>query len=230
MAFLTQLSEVVGFEKHHLTRQKLRNPKNLGTNHTFITGHFTPAIFELNESTKKCFKMTVLREPVDRAVSAFFFHQHEPEEVDKCLTSKMRRVNKSISKMRKNCRLWWQYSNDMTRQIAGLSDTKWHTGLEDPYMISSITNQTHLDRAKEHLEKDFDAVCYLHDLPSCAEKVMKAFHLNANDLDVSMMVADKNSAFRTKSRPKKVDDEIIEKFRKVNNIDLELYNWTLSRF
>ncbi|ACI64102.1 hypothetical protein THAPS_264495, partial [Thalassiosira pseudonana CCMP1335] len=49
---------------------------NFFTDHTLTIGHFTTRLFDLKPELKECFTFTVLREPVDRAISAYYFHSH----------------------------------------------------------------------------------------------------------------------------------------------------------
>lgn len=219
-SFLRQVAEAAGLKKQPIYHEK--NPYNISADQTFTIGHFTTALFELNPKMKQCYKMTVLREPIDRAISAYFFHKHNHEkDVGKCLNTE--------KKVRMKCRLWWQYSNDITRRLAGLDDTAWNTWL-NKRTYSSIPNQTHLEKAKQNLVNNFDAVCYLQDLPACADKILKAFHLDStiHDIDTSMLKVDKNNAYKNKKRPKKIDDKWLEQFTKLNELDQDLYAWALS--
>ena len=221
--FLRQVAEAAGLEKQSIYHEK--NPYDISADKTFTIGHFTTALFDLNPKLKQCYTMTVLREPVDRAMSAFFFHKHNHErDIDKCLS------DNTEKKVRMRCRLWWQYSNDITRRLAGLDDTSWNTWL-NKRSYSSIPNQTHLEKAKENLVNNFDAVCYLQDLPLCADKILKAFHLDdstLHDIDTSMLKLNKNNAYKTKKRPEKIDAKRLKQFTKLNALDQDLYAWSLS--
>ncbi|KAL7461123.1 hypothetical protein ACHAXS_001552 [Conticribra weissflogii] len=121
---------------------------NLSFNNTVTTGHFTTILFDKSLHSESCFKMTVLREPVSRAISAFFYHKHNyPRDVDSCLSTG------DVDTSRKGtrpCRLQWQYSNDMTRRLAGLPDTKWLTFLEDQYLASTPNQSEYLGQIIIH--------------------------------------------------------------------------------
>lgn len=91
----------------------------------------------------------------------------------------------------------------------------------------------HLARAKENLNKYFDAICFLDNLPSCADMVHKAFYSNqtvSGSLDATMMNVSKKNKFATRTRPNKLDDETMERFKSLNELDIELYNWALLNF
>ena len=133
-SFLKEIANERGFQTQGIYNKKFIDPKQIKINNTLISGHFSPAFFELNNSTKQCFKMTVLRNPIDRAISAFFFHGHKyPAEVRTCLNTTI------VNTTHPRCSLKWQYSNDMTRQLSGLRDTKWNTYLENNYFSTVPT-------------------------------------------------------------------------------------------
>ena len=75
------------------------------------------------------------------------------------------------------------------------------------------------------------ATSYLQeDLPACADKILKAFHLDStiHDIDTSMLKKNKNNAYKNKKRPKKIDDKRLEQFTKLNELDQDLYTWAGS--
>eukprot|EP00980_Cylindrotheca_fusiformis_P013026 scaffold3254_cov98-Cylindrotheca_fusiformis.AAC.7 len=227
------------------------------THKAYIQGHFTTRIFVEYPELQDCFTMTVLREPVDRAVSAFFFHRHRIEQIDYCLSKDD--ANLLL------CRNYWQYSNDMTLRLAGPPDIPWQSSAlgksavvanetkpnnetpqqlkqrirrskiikrRDRYATSKVvtTNETHLVDAKTNLMQYFDLVCFLSDLPSCAEQVLATFRMDPADMDVSMMTLNKDNVHKTRTRPKRLPSDAFLKFQGANQLDLELYNWALSNF
>lgn len=243
---------------------------DLQVNNTLTLGHFTTLLFEEEPSFRQCFTMTVLREPVDRAISAFFYHGHKLDEIDRCLEAatnatkrwharrnltkrqykndtaassrvKPRRqdiTHKIAGKRRARrhtdvCRSNWQYSNDSTRRLAGSRSIKWNTKAETKFGIPQPDRQ-HLKVAQMKLLKEFDLVCFTHDLPSCADKVMEAFRLQSRDerlsIGLSRMTASVDPKFKTSSRPDKLDAEDMDKFRKANLLDTKLYDWALQNF
>mmetsp|Transcript_38679 Transcript_38679/g.81333 ORF Transcript_38679/g.81333 Transcript_38679/m.81333 type:complete len:320 (+) Transcript_38679:390-1349(+) len=237
--FLENLADrFMKFKRQGTSAKPSLNITDLEVNQTYTMGHFTTLLFEKQPSFRDCFKMTVLREPVDRAISAFFFHNHVSEEIGQCLNAGGNNdTNITATKEGvEGCKFQWQYSNDMTRRLAGFPDTEWNICRENKYWAAR-PNRTHLDHAKENLQKYFDAVCFLHELPLCVDKVLEAFRLDRMDirlksarlkLSLSRMTTNSNSKTKTKSRPYSLDDEAMEKFRNVNEHDIELYNWALS--
>ncbi|KAL7504692.1 hypothetical protein ACHAXN_002274 [Cyclotella atomus] len=200
---------------------------DLQIDNTFTIGHFTTLLFQEQPKFRDCFKVTLLREPVDRSISAYFFHGHKAREIDYCLQNPLQS---------RRCRYHWQYSNDMTRQLAGSRDRKWNTYFEHPINVPP-PNRTHLESAKMKLMTDFDLVCFTDDLPSCATGVLDAFHLNRNEANANlteglshMTATVKDEFYVTKTRPKQLDNTTMTKFIKVNELDLELYNWAVDHF
>jgi hypothetical protein len=203
------------------------DPQILGRKHRFrLMGHFSTKLFDIHPSLRDCFVMTVLRQPVDRAISAFFFHGHSSRGIKKCLSNS--------TATRTQCWLYWQYSNDMTRFFAGLDDMPWNTymwGKNKNIPVPQPTNFS-LDEAKRKLKEYFDLVCFLNDLPSCAERLLSAFQLGTNEtgINVSVMAKNKTGIFRTQSRPNELRKESMLRFQKANTVDKELYDWAISNF
>mmetsp|Transcript_38941 Transcript_38941/g.81844 ORF Transcript_38941/g.81844 Transcript_38941/m.81844 type:complete len:347 (+) Transcript_38941:153-1193(+) len=235
-SFLRSISEgIMKFKRQsNYKSQHATDIQKWQVNQTYTLGHFTTILFEMQPKFRQCFKVTILREPVDRAISAFFFHGHKHAEIDSCLKIEGN-ISGSTHQTKRNspgsrCMLSWQYANDMTRQLAGRPDTKWNQYAIDRYSYSSV-NGTHLDHAKTNLLKYFDAVCFMHKLPSCVEKVLEAFQVQKNNatLDLSLVYTNKTTnKFKTGSRPASLDSAALEKFRRVNKLDIELYDWALS--
>ncbi|CAJ1955918.1 unnamed protein product [Cylindrotheca closterium] len=298
----------------------------------FVQGHFTARIFDTYPELKECLIMTVLRQPVDRAISAFFFHNHRRYEIDKCLSSenydplrnstgddagdanrhhqeeeeppgmviqrgnattilmsstmtsqkddlevgaksrlalarmnaqKLRNSNRRSGGGNQRCKLFWQYSNDMTLRFAGLPELPWKSWemsergrkwrkdknmhqafekarLQNLFSVSSIpqANETHLERAKANMKNYVSLVCFLHDLPSCAKRILQAFQLDVgNDssseiIDLSIMSANRTltTKFKTKSRPDQLEEKELQKFQEANRFDQALYDWALEQY
>jgi hypothetical protein len=203
-------------------------PKN-NTNGIFVQGHFSTDIFRVHPELQECFTMTVLRQPVDRAISAFLYHDHRPSQLDSCLSSEV--------KTRIRCRNYWQYSNDMTLRFAGPKEIHWKSSL-----VGKLTqrtrvpvpraNESHLADAKRNLKQYFDVVCFLHDLPSCANQILEAFQIDpsAAGIDLSMMTESKDTRFKTRKRPTELEQDDVRKFEEANHLDLELYNWAMALY
>jgi hypothetical protein len=117
----------------------------------------------------------------------------------------------------------------MTRYFAGPDDVPWKAYLPP----NASVNEAHLVDAKRKMKEYFDVVCFLHDLPSCANQILSAFQIDytvAARIDLSGMTTNKNSAFKTRERPNKLDSDSLLKFQNTNQLDLDLYNWALSTY
>ena len=204
-------------------------PEKMQPNRTFTKGHFTTRLFVLNPDFLRCYKLTVLREPIDRAVSAFFYHKHKLDDVDTCLVDGSDHTDDTERRCKYDDRR--QYSNGIVRQLAGL-----HPENSNGFVDTSRrpANRTHLEHAKQNLDKYFDTVCFLDDnLPVCMERVMKHFHMTPIEekyLNVTSLRLNKDNQYRTKSRPHNIDDMTVEKFQQANKLDIELYNFAKSRY
>ena len=113
-------------------------------------GHVTPYFAEKTH-TQQCWTLTVLRHPVDRVISAFYYHGHASQEWPACLTSSNTTIppSRHTSRWRRStrnqeqqlqprpfsragdpptnvfkdvyCNLWFEYRNDMVRRFANRS-------------------------------------------------------------------------------------------------------------
>eukprot|EP00980_Cylindrotheca_fusiformis_P013027 scaffold3254_cov98-Cylindrotheca_fusiformis.AAC.8 len=211
--------------RYRLYGQRL-NPQIL-RGRFLLVGHFTTRLLDLTPYLRECFVMTALREPVDRAISAFFFHGHTTDEIDRCLLHSRSSVT---------CKLYWQYSNDMTRYFAGMQNIPWNTyeiSTGKSYALPVPTpNNTSLEDAKQKLDDYFDLVCFLDDLPTCAEQLLQIFPLGTGKGGVNMsnMTKNKDNTFRTAERPDALQDNDMKKFQDANAMDEELYQWAVSKF
>jgi hypothetical protein len=228
--FLTQVlmgGSALNFSKHRVygsDKDKMW-PKN-NTDRIFVQGHFSTEIFRVHPELQECFAMTVLRQPVDRAISAFFYHNHRPSQLDYCLSSER--------KKRIRCRNYWQYSNDMTLRLAGPKEIHWKSSIVSKLTAPTVprANESHLADAKRNLKKYFDVVCFLHDLPSCANQILETFQIDpsAAGIGLSMMTERKDNQYKTRTAPTELVQDDMRKFQEANHLDLELYNWALSTY
>lgn len=217
-------------------------PEMIQANRTFTKGHFTTRFFVLNPSMKQCYTLTVLREPVDRAISAFFYHGHKLKDVDLCLLNVDDRHDLELSSVtsasdeKEECKYddRRQYSNGIVRQLAGLQPENGNGFLDTSRRPA---NSTHLQLAKQNLDKYFDAVCFLDDLPRCMLKVMRDFGISQSEqrtygLNVTKLSLNKDNEFRTASRLAihELDDSTLLKFKASNHLDQELYEYARSRY
>ena len=183
--------------------------------------------------------LRILREPVDRAISAFYFHGHRKGQIEGCLQVASNETNTRFQRKyrgRKICRSNWQYSNDMTRRFAGGSlDMSWNTRAGSRF-YKPTPNETHVHDAKLQLRL-FDLVCFTHDLPKCADGVLRKFHLSRESHDdeqirigLETMTPKVDPRWKTTNRPEELEESDMEKFRVANDLDIELYGWALETF
>ena len=118
-------------------------PEELRKDWIFIRGHWTPQ-FKTEYLRRNCWQITMLRDPVMHALSAFYFHGHGNNEWESCLRGSCTR-NMSNGDM---C-CAEQYVNGQTRQIAGGHGVDLYTGaLSLEFPLPS----TALPAAKANLE------------------------------------------------------------------------------
>lgn len=227
--FWDQLVEFVSLEEtpYRVYSTVAANPELINPLNRRIFGHFTTRIFQLNPRLQQCFTMTILREPVDRAVSAYFFHGKTFNDLHKCFA-------KSPLVRKQSCQYYWEYSNDMMRYFAPPREISWNSYYWGRKVVP-LAKSEHLIQAKQNIQRYFDLVCFLEDLPACAQKILNAFQLHNNvdvdiDIDVSMMRPLKNGTFGTNARPKTLDDDTWSKFQHANQLDIDLYQWARSNY
>ena len=177
-------------------------------------GHITPN-FEKVTGTESCAKITVLREPVDRVVSAFYFHGHKDKDWTSCLHGTLDK-----------CKLQYEYINDVVRRFANLG-TWWNSFKPSKYVVGTLPNDlSHaaLEKAKERLDK-FDYVCFLPDLRDCLQRFTKTVF----GVDVKLPEDIKKLPLGG-GKKKEVSDELRRQIEKANKLDVELYQWAQGRF
>ena len=245
-SFLTAVTDTFNFTKQNTYGEKNVHlqPSDLSVNRTFTLGHFTTRLFDEQPAFRKCFTITVLREPVDRAISPFYYHKHRTGQIEGCLqvassTNNNNTQFKQKYRGKKICRSNWQYSNDMTRRLAGgsLHGMSWNTRAGSRF-TKPIPNASHVHDAKLQLRL-FDLICFTHDLSKCADGVLRAFRLSResqhNDderirVSLEHMSPKVDPRWKTINRPDKLEESAMEKFREVNDLDIELYDWAIEKF
>ncbi|KAL7462550.1 hypothetical protein ACHAXS_002934 [Conticribra weissflogii] len=235
--FLKALANSMGFRFQGIYSERYTNATELSLMNTLTSGHFSTKIFEYNNMSHKCFTMTLLRNPIDRAISAFFYHGHKyPDDVDECLyyTDTSNETGQRPFE-KKTCKFKSQYSNDMTRRLCGMNGTKWNSYLEDKY-FSPTPNILDLQQAKDNLEKKFDAICFLDYLSSCVGKIRRPLQnfqqsvKRGDESSFAIMKTNNGNKFRTKTRPKILDSDTMDRFYYLNSLDIELYHWSMEKF
>jgi hypothetical protein len=190
-------------------------------NRVIHEGHLTPH-FEKVTNTHMCAKLTVMREPVERVVSAFYFHKrenHSLEEWQNCLHT--------------HCWLDYEYRNDVTRRFA--ARTQWWSSLErGQYLADRRDGEAGNERLLNLTEADMesaqeklmalDAVCFLDNLKGCVNRFVRdRFGLDT----VQWPSENLNRARRSKQD---VTDELRREIADANALDVRLYEWALRTF
>lgn len=184
-------------------------------------GHITPGFLDLVD-TSSCFRVTILREPVDRAISNFYYHRlwHNRGNTswitwDSCL-------NESATKAA--CPSAKDYHNLLVRQYSVVST--WNTFDKIAFRRLPVDRKS-LQAAKDFL-KGMDAVCFMHDLQSCRERVAAGalpVNLRAQLLNTRASGAKKNA-----HKHENVTDEVRQRLVEANKLDIELYEWAVREF
>jgi Sulfotransferase family len=184
-------------------------------------GHLTPH-FEKVTFTHTCAKLTVMRDPLERVISAFYFHKrdsHSLAEWENCLHT--------------SCWLDFEYRNDMTRRFAGR--TRWWNSLDrrgylDDYRNGGLDNEMLINVTEDDLEatkerlRTLDAVCFLTNLKPCVDQFVR----NAFGLDeVAWPSENLNKARRSK---RDVTGELRVEISEANQLDIRLYEWASKTF
>jgi hypothetical protein len=200
-----------------------RNRKVPRDNHTVASfskrathvGHIFPLFLDITD-THKCRRMTILRDPIDRVVSLFYYQKNNESMWDECLFGE-----------NKSCPAQNQYRNDMTRMFTGYGTVPgtWSAfGMQLLGNNSSASSMDHsvLQDAKQFL-LDTDLVCFLDDFDRC-----KADLRNMLKLKTSNKVPPKLNVGRKKS--KNITNELLSKITSVNELDVELFEWAVLNF
>ena len=197
----------------------------------FFHGHRKKEIDRCLNAAAKVVKPSA--ELSERNLKEYANHYNKTIEIHNTSISQSQLLHKVVEHERKSerCRANWQYSNDMTRRLAGSSDHKWNTKAEHRYRLAQ-PDRGDLEDAKAKLITEFDVVCFMHDLPSCADQVLDAFQLSRNDENLgpglSHMTSTADSKFVTKTRPEELEENDMNRFREANLLDLELYDWAVK--
>ena len=146
--------------------------------------------------------MTMLRDPVARVMSAYYFILRRP------LNPLHRKVKKERLSIEDCIRLFPQRHNLQCRLIAGVKDA------------SSTGDGRLLDMAKEHLTKSFSVV-------GICERFEESLMLMATTFDWEILFY-KNCKV-SKTRPQ-IDPGTVEMIRDHNRLDVELYEFSKRLF
>lgn len=168
-------------------------------------GHLTMQ-FEQETQTQHCARMTLLREPVDRVISAFYYHMHKESDWEDCLQH--------------NCRLWWEYTNDMTRRFMNHGAT-WNSYVVNKYVQNDPLTQQSYVEAQENL-KTFHFICFIENMRDCVLRMGQHYGV---ELDLPAKLVE-----NVNKRRREVPDELKKRIAEHNSMDVSLYNWAKSKF
>jgi hypothetical protein len=191
------------------------------SNRATHVGHILPHFLDLT-NTHKCKRMTILRDPVDRVISLFYYQDHNETMWDDCLFGE--------SDNDESCRVRHQYQNDMTRMFTGSGTVP---GTWSAFGMKLLGNKTNpsasgmnmddsvLQNAKQFL-LDTDLVCFLDDFDRCEADLRNMLELEA--------IKEVPPALNLSNKTKIITKELLSKIRSVNKLDVELYEWAVINF
>jgi hypothetical protein len=177
-------------------------PRNYSVVHM---GHLT-AKFPRESHTLQCAKLTLLREPVDRVVSAFYYHGHKDADWDDCFNS--------------NCRLWWEYSNDVTRRFTPDSAT-WNSYDTEKYLHNDPLTRQSYEQAQQTLEQ-FQFICFIDNMRDCIVRLGRHYGVEL-DLPEELLR-------NVNQRRQDVSPELRQRIAAHNWMDVALFEWALRKF
>jgi hypothetical protein len=196
------------------------------SNRATHVGHILPHFLDLT-NTHECKRMTILRDPIDRVISLFYYQEHSETMWTDCLFGKKDNDNDE------SCPLRHQYRNDMTRMFTGngtVPGTWTAFGMQLQQLPGNNTNasintdRSVLQDAKQFL-LDIDLVCFLDDFDRCEADLRKMLELEA-----IKEAAPPAPALNIGNNTKIITKELLTKMLSVNKLDVELYDWAVLNF
>jgi hypothetical protein len=172
-------------------------------------GHLTPTFLNVT-ATQNCLTVTMLREPVDRVISCFYYHKHITREWESCLRHDT------------PCQWARQYQNDVTRLLS--VNATWTQYNYKTYSAERIDRE-HLERAQQFL-MDTDLVCFLDQFDDCKRKLLAMANLTLK-VPASAGPKDKMNVGKTR---KNITVATRSQIELVNSLDIELYEWAVQQF
>jgi len=180
-AYLRRVAQTLQWEYRDLDRWAVANPGQLpppgasraarrGGGGVVHEGHITP-LYESLTDTRQCAKLTVLRDPVDRVVSAFRSHPHTNHSIDvlrACLattTTPPQQQHRTTTTgdgphfvtSAGPCPWDFEYRNDVTRRFANRG--RWWNSFErDRYLLQQRRQQLPQRRPGDGMEEKEDGL------------------------------------------------------------------------
>jgi Sulfotransferase family len=198
---------------HHASTHENQPPILRSAHHTIHAGHYTHQFLPLTH-TEHCYKVTILRKPVDRVISAFYYYRHNTSEWEQCLLH-------PHTDYWNGCNNSYHYHNDMVRLLSG------HTETWDSYEVAKyarlVPNESSLQASQDFL-KSLELVCFLHNLKACFQTLSEVFNVPIKaDTTPRRNVNDKRTEH-------KVTSSIVQRIQEENALDIRLYKWATEYF
>jgi hypothetical protein len=184
-------------------------------------GHLTPSFLDFT-STQNCLTFTMLREPVDRVISAFYYHGHKTREWDTCLKHNNNSSNLS------RCKHSHEYQNAVTRLFS--SNATWTSYDETPFAAEPKT----LDRAQHLLSAqqfllNVDLVCFLDNIDDCQRELLTLANLTQK-IPIPAANAGESKKENVNTKRENVTLATRQAITLANELDIELYEWAVQQF
>ena len=187
--------ETMRFRRSLLVYEMFRNTH-------FISGHTYFDTEVWNRFGHKYAYITVLREPVKRYISYYFFNLEKPDKAHG-------KINQSLT----------DFLKSEKGRRAGKVYARYLCGNLERISANDFPNHDDIAKAKENLKK-FKAVGFLENIEAFKQTIEKDFSLN-----IKIPYKNKNVAKNINISP-----EITDQIRRNCQIDLEIYNYAKNIF
>jgi hypothetical protein len=179
-----------------------------------LTGHYPYGVHNLYSSTDSRY-FVMLRDPVDRAISQYYFTK---------MGDKPWYSHPNLEEVKKNDLVGFYqnpaHQNMQARYVAGLV-WEW---IGRHVSLNGVFRGTVLGRAKQHLLEEYEAF-------GLKERFEESAHIFANELETTPRFPGQRRK-KTKNRPSKDDlaDETRRRLRVLNSLDVALYDFAYDHF
>jgi hypothetical protein len=194
----------------------MTNTRTNWTQGVLHAGHITPRFLEVT-GTQSCLRLTVLREPVDRVISLYFFLLDKRRQAAGTTTTTTTTTPAVVAPAWQDCLFnrnsqmcmsWHQYQNEVTRLFATSSSSTTHgrAAGEDTSRDNSTSNlpwtavttvpaytrmpmnAATLAMAQQFLWRETDFVCFQDRLEDCEQAVRRLLRLTTTTTTTSLNV------------------------------------------
>ena len=203
-------------------------------------GHLFPAFLDKTNTTD-CLQVTMLRDPIDRVMSHFYYWNLQDKDWEA-----VGNIQQECSASPDHIRPYNQLSNNMVRHLGMQFEDDIWTNHQNRSMACQYAHvrDEHLERAKTLLQ-EMDLVCFVDDFEGCLQKLRQLLHLpRRNNIQVpkSNRAGSGVGKARGLSRTSEKDDNKRayaralknQKLRKevagFNSADIALYRYALEQF